>query len=326
MEIIKNPNFDFLSKRKIAYLISAVVILIGLVSIIMHGGLKYHIDFTGGLALEVAPYSVSGQTPLTVEQIREVLRNNGISAEIQELPRTNSFLIKAKPDDMVLAQMDDVGNAEAGNNAFGDSIINILRTEFPEYTNNEDFIRSSDFVGPRAGADLRRKAVNAVLISLLFLLVYIWIRFRFTWGFICAFGLLHDTMIALAILSLTGKEIGMTVLAGLLTIIGYSINNTIVIFDRFRENLKLYRKDTDAQIINRSVNETLNRNIVLSFTTLLAIFALLIFGGSVIHDFAFTLMVGIVAGTFSSIYIVSGLIFETMTALSKKRAEKQAKK
>jgi len=322
MEIIKSPSFDYLSKRKVSYLISSVVILIGLVSIIMNGGLRYHIDFTGGLSLEVAPSAVSGHHPLTVEQIREALARNNVIAEIQELPRTNSFLIKTKPEGMVSSQLTN----ESMNNEYGDAIVKILQFEFPEYTQKDDFIRSSDFVGPRAGADLRKKAVNAVLISLLFLLIYIWIRFRFTWGFICAFGLLHDTMVALAILSLSGKEIGMTVLAGLLTIIGYSINNTIVIFDRFRENLKLYRKDTDAQIINRSVNETLNRNIVLSFTTLLAIFALLIFGGSVIHDFAFTLMVGIIAGTFSSIFIVSGLIFETMTALNKRKTTKQQKK
>ena len=305
MEIFNSPNFDYMSKRKLAYIISGIVILIGLISIFMHGGLKYHIDFTGGLSLEIQPRIISENDFLTVVQVREALARNAIDAEIQELPRTKSFLIKSKSD----------GQG-------GDEIVNVLRAEYPEYTDNEDFIRSLEDVGPRAGADLRVKAIRAVFISLLFLLIYIWIRFRFTWGFACAFGLFHDTMIAISVLSLFGKEIGMTVLAGLLTIIGYSINNTIVIFDRIRENMKLYRREDDKTIINRSVNETLNRNIVLSFTTLLAILSLLMFGGSVIHDFAFTLMIGIIAGTYSSMWIVTGLIFDIIVATKKRKAKK----
>ena len=204
----------------------------------------------------------------------------------------------------------------------GERIVTILRAEFPEYTANDDVIRQILEVGARAGADLTRKAINAILISLLAMLVYIWIRFRFTWGFACAFGLFHDTMIALAVISITGIEIGMTVLAALLTIIGYSINNTIVIFDRIRENLKLYRKEDDFQIINRSINETLNRNVVLSFTTCLTIFSLLTFGGPVIHDFAFTLMIGIIAGTFSSMWIVTGIVMDIVLAIKRRGSTK----
>ena len=301
MEIFKNPSFDFLRIRNYSYIISAVVILIGIVSIAIHGGLRYNIDFTGGLSMEVAQQRSASGATLSVLQIREVLAQKGVQAEIQELPQTSSFLIKSKT-----------------SSANSDEIEKILQSEYPEHFAFEGFIRSKENVGPRAGADLRRKAVQSVLLSLLFLLIYIWIRFRFTWGFICAFGLLHDTLVALALLSLTGKEIGMTILAALLTIIGYSINNTIVIFDRIRENMKLHSKKDDYTNINKSINETLNRNVVLSFTTLLAIFVLLIFGGPVIHDFAFTLMVGIIAGTFSSIYIVTGLVFDTVKLLDKK--------
>jgi len=322
MEIFKNPSFDFMSKRKLFYVASAVVILIGLMSIVINGGMLYHLDFTGGLSMEISPRTEDGSF-LTVYQVREALNRSGVTdAQIQEIPRNNSFLIRARSD----FQMDSVSGTVAYSDygmAVADDhgsivIERILRDAFPAYTAHEDFVLSRDYVGPRAGADLRRKAVDAVLLSLLFMLIYIWVRFRFTWGFACAFGLFHDTMIALAVLSLAGIEIGMTVMAALLTIIGYSINNTIVIFDRIRENLKLYRKEDDYAIINRSINETLNRNVVLVFTTLLTIASLLIFGGPVIHDFAFTLMVGIIAGTFSSIWIVTGIVMDIVLATKRK--------
>jgi preprotein translocase SecF subunit len=295
-----------MKQRKLCYCISAAIILIGLISIAIHGGLKYTIDFTGGLALEIAPVEANG-TFISVTQVRETLIKSNIhDAEIQELPRTRSFLIKIKSEEMI-----------------GDRIVEALRADFPYHTANEDFIRSQEEVGPKAGADIRVKAVNAVLISLLCILIYIWFRFRFTWGFIAAFGLFHDTIIALGILSIVGKEIGMTVLAALLTIIGYSINNTIVLFDRIRENLKLYRKDSDYDVLNRSVNEVLNRTLVTSFTTILANVALMTFGGPVIFDFAFTFLIGIIAGTFSSIYIASGLILDIVIVIKRKREAKK---
>jgi preprotein translocase SecF subunit len=287
------------------YIISGVIILIGLISIALNGGLKYGIDFTGGLAMEIRPVP-----ELSVTQVRDALARNGVTdAEIQELRSNNSFLIKTKSSEMI-----------------GDKIISIFQTEYPGHISSmEEFEVSRDEVGPRAGSDLRAKALNAVLVSLLFLLIYIWIRFRFTWGFICSFALLHDVIVTLGILSLVGKEIGMTVLAALLTIIGYSINNNIVLFDRIREDLKLYRKDTDYQIINRSINGVLNRTIITSFTTLLADIALLTFGGPVLHDFAFTFMIGILVGTVCSIFIASGLILDTVIAL-KRRKEATSKR
>lgn len=302
MQIFENTNFDFMGKRKICYIISAIVIFAGLISMLINGGLKYHIDFTGGLSMEIAPQAANGNDYLTVVQVRDALAKNGIAdAEIQELPRSKSFLIKTKSTERI-----------------GDQILEILKAEYPEHTNNEDFIRSQEEVGPRAGTDLRKKAVNAVLISLLFILAYIWIRFRFTWGIAAGLALFHDTLITLGILSMFGKEIGMTVLAGLLTIVGYSINDTIVVFDRIREDLKLYRKEDEYHVFNRSINEILSRTAITSFTTLLADLALLTFGGPVIHDFAFTLLIGIIVGTYSSIFIATAFIMDTVIA-SKKR-------
>ena len=348
MQLFKNPNFNFMSKRVIYYFFSGLFILIGLVVILLSDGLKYNIDFSGGLSLEIAPMKVAGGHPdvfqteeepifiddllldeedendevilenitpeitpievegtyLTVTQIREALSRNGFSdTEIQELPNTKSFLIKAK--------------SEGG---MGDQIIEILKAEFPEHTSHAGFIRAQDEVGPRAGADLRNKAVNAVLISLFFILLYIWFRFRFTWGFIAAFGLLHDVLVCLIVLTYMRMEIGMTVLAALLTIVGYSINNTIVIFDRIRENMKLYRKEDDLQIVNRSINETLNRTLLMIITTLIANICLMVFGGPVIFDFAFTFMVGTIAGTYSSMVFVTGIVLDTVLALKRRKA------
>jgi len=298
MDIFKDSNFDFLKTRKLYYMIAGALIVIGLIAIILNGGLKYHIDFTGGLALEIRPMET-----LTVHQVREALESNGLSAEIQDVTHTGGFLIKAKSE----------GNT-------GDQILATLETAYPQaFASREVYLISQDDVGPRAGADLRSQAIKAVFISLFFMLIYIWIRFRFTWGFACVLALVHDTMVTLGILSLFQKEIGMTILAGLLTIIGYSINNTIVIFDRIREDLKLYRKDGEYAIINRAVNETLNRNVLMSLTTILAVVSLMVFGGSVIYDFAFTMFIGVIAGTFSSICIVPGLIYDIVLAVGKKK-------
>jgi preprotein translocase subunit SecF len=310
MQIFENSNFDFMGKRKMCYAISAIIIVIGLISIMMNGGLKYNIDFEGGLSLEIAPHPIDKNIDyLTVDQVRDALvKNNITDAEIQEFPVSKSFLIRTKSSTRI-----------------GDTIVEIIKAEFPEHTKGENLIRSQEEVGPRAGADLRKKAVNAVLISLLFILAYVWIRFKFTWGIAAALALFHDTLITLSILSLAGKEIGMTVLAALLTIVGYSINDTIVVFDRIREDLKIYRKDDEYHVFNRSINEILGRTAITSFTTLLADMALLIFGGQVIHDFAFTLLIGIIVGTYSSIFIATAFIMDTVIA-TKKRSKSAVKK
>ncbi len=303
MQIFENTNYDFMGKRKICYVISAIIIVIGLVSVFINGGLKYNIDFEGGLSLEIAPHPVNKNIDyLSVDQIRDALaRNNIQDFEIQEFPVSRSFLIRTKA----------VGG-------MGDTIVEIVKAEFPEHTKGDNLIRMQEEVGPRAGADLRRKAVNAVLISLLFILAYVWIRFRFTWGIAAALALFHDTLITLSILSLAGKEIGMTVLAALLTIVGYSINDTIVVFDRIREDLKIYRKEDEYHVFNRSINEVLGRTAITSFTTILANLALLIFGGHVIHDFAFTLLIGVIVGTYSSIFVATAFIMDTVIATRKK--------
>lgn len=296
MELLTKTNINFMGMRKVMYFLSLAVILIGLGSIVIKGGLKYNIDFTGGLSMELEMKGVDAQ------QIRQALDTNGIKdAEIQEIPGTDQFIIKAKSEERT-----------------GDKIISILKQNFPQATQG-NFIRSQEEVGPKAGFELRNQAIKAVLISILFILVYIGIRFRFSWGIAAALALFHDTIITLGLLSIMGREIGMTVLAALLTIVGYSINDTIVVFDRIREDLKLYRKEDEFHVFNRSINSTLSRTIITALTTLLADLALLIWGSPVIRDFALTFFIGVLVGTYSSIFVASAIVLDTVIAFRKKQ-------
>ncbi len=208
----------------------------------------------------------------------------------------------------------------------GDRIIEIVKKDYPQYYNEQTSIRSQEEVGPKAGDDLRTNALWAILISLAGIGIYIWARFRFTWGIAAAFALAHDLFITVGILSIAHVQIGMTVLAALLTIAGYSINDTIVVFDRIRENLKIYRKEGDTVIFNKSINETLSRTVITVLTVFLTDMALLLFGGSVIRDFALTFMIGIVLGTFSSIFVASALVLDARVYMARKKKENIKKK
>ncbi len=303
MQFFKETHINFMGMRKIFYAISLAFILVGVISIIAHKGIKYNIDFTGGLMLQVELPNVQ------VNQVRETLSGIGFSeAEIQQVndENTNAFIIKTKSTE----------NA-------GQKIKQALKSSFPESTKG-NFVIQEEEVGPKAGFELRNQAIRAVLISIFFILIYIWIRFRFSWGIAAALALFHDTIITIGILSIFNIEIGMTVLAALLTMIGYSINDTIVVFDRIRESLKNYRKDDEFTVFNKSINDTLSRTTITSLTTLLATGALLFWGGHVIHDFAFTFFVSVLIGTYSSIFVAAALVLDTVIAFRKKA--KQVKK
>ncbi|HOD54459.1 MAG TPA: protein translocase subunit SecF [Candidatus Cloacimonadota bacterium] len=300
MQLLKETHLDFMGIRKICYVISVALILIGMISIAVHKGIKYNIDFTGGLMLQVELKDAQ------VDQVRDALASVGFKdAEIQQLEDNNGgFIIKTKSTE----------NA-------GQKIKQALKTSFPASTQG-NFVIQEEEVGPKAGFELRNQAIRAVLIAIFFILIYIWIRFRFSWGISAAISLFHDTMITVGILSIMNVEIGMTVLAALLTVVGYSINDTIVVFDRIREDLKNFRKDDEYHVFNRSINSTLSRTIITSLTTLLADGALLIWGGPVIRDFALTLFVGILIGTYSSIFVAASLVLDTVIAYKKTTKKK----
>ena len=285
MEFIKpNVNIDFIGKRKIFISISVALILIGLISIVVKGGLKYGIDFAGGTIIQV-----KFNKHVTIGDLRKVIKKG----TIQNFGDTgDEFLIRyplTKADTEKLQQS-----------------LKLKLTK--SFGKNSFEIRRVEMVGPKIGKDLRRKGVIAVIISLIGILIYVTIRFEFRFALGAVLALFHDVLITLGIFSILNKEFDLTVLAAFLTIVGYSLNDTIIVFDRIRENMGKYIRTKFPVLINKSVNETLSRTILTSGTTFFVVLALFLFGGGVIHDFALALLIGIIVGTYSSIYIASPLV------------------
>lgn len=296
MRLFKNPNIDFIKKRKIAFIISLVIIVVGIVSLVINGGPKYGIDFTGGTLLEFDFTPDDPDLPsIDIQEIRDVLSTQGYSdAEIQEFGNPNHILVKIKTSE---SPKEDESK-----------VIKILQNVFPEHAGNKEiaeFERRSEHVGSKIGEELRGKAIVAILVSLLGIILYIWWRFELTYGFAAVLALFHDVIITVGLFSIFGKEINIAVIGALLAIVGYSLNDTIVVFVRIREDLRAYRREKYESIINRSINEVLSRTVITSLTTLVVVLALYILGGEVIHDFAFALLCGVIVGTYSSIFIAS---------------------
>ncbi|NQV04751.1 MAG: protein translocase subunit SecD, partial [Candidatus Omnitrophica bacterium] len=283
LQFFKKTNIDFIGKRWIAYVLSAIVLLAGMGAFIAKGEKAYGIDFTGG---QLQEYSFARE--IEVEDVRRSLTDIGIKdMTIQHVEGKNQILIKTSDD--VASEV-----SKKFTDSFSDNPSNLLRVEK---------------VGPSIGRHLRKSARLAMLWSLIGILIYVGFRFKRI-GFAVAgvIALFHDVFIALGFLALTGRELNLTIVAALLTIAGYSINDTIVIYSRVRENIKLYRKASIKEIINMSVNQTLSRTVLTTFTTLLAVASIFFFGGEVLRDFSFTLLVGIISGIYSTIYIAAPLV------------------
>jgi preprotein translocase SecF subunit len=303
MRFFGDTKIDFIGKRKVAFTISLALITIGIIFMIV-SGIKYSIDFTGGLSLELdmSPSNEAGSI-LTMEEIRNVLIDEGLTdAEIQELHDMEGRRLI-----LVKAQMLETSDIQTGFTK-GDQIVEILRNKFPNNYNGENFVRQQEEVGPRIGEELKGKAILAIFWALVGIIIYIWWRFEFTFGVAAIAALVHDIMITVGLFAIFGREINLPVVAALLTIVGYSLNDTIVIFDRIREDIKKYRKLSYGEIINFSINETLSRTIITSLTTFLVVLCLYLFGGTVINGFAFALLIGVIVGTYSSIFIASPIL------------------
>jgi preprotein translocase subunit SecF len=289
-------QIDFLGKRKIALVLSGILIVISLGSLAVRG-LNFGIDFTGGTLIEVAyPSSVD------LEPIRESLEQGGFgSAQVQHFGRASEVLVRLPP-------LAEESKAE-------------ISTEILELLNASGVGRGEmlrvEFVGPQVGEELREQGGLAMLFALIAIFAYVMLRFvwRFSVGAVAA--LAHDVIITLGVFSVLQIEFDLTVLAALLAVIGYSLNDTIVVFDRIRENFRKMRKGTAIQIMNTSINQTISRTLMTSFTTLLVLFALFFLGGEIIYSFALALIVGVVVGTYSSIYVAS----TTALALGVSRAD-----
>jgi preprotein translocase subunit SecF len=290
MELIKSGiNIDFVGKMKFAFYLSLAVIIASIAFVGIHG-LNFGIDFAGGTVVQI-----KFKQPTSIDKIRESLRHINLeNSTIQQTGASadNEFLLKTDLSSSDLKGVSDKIE-DSLNSIYGKGSFEVRRVEM---------------VGPKAGADLRKKGIMAVTIAWIGMLIYITWRYEFRFALGGIIALLHDVIITMAVLTILNKEFTLTIIAALLTIIGYSINDTIVVFDRIRENSrKNIRKDLGA-VINESINQTLSRTILTSFTVFLVLLALFFFGGSVIHDFAFVLLVGVIVGTYSSIFIASPLV------------------
>lgn len=318
MRLFRNANFPFVQVRYVAYTISAILLLAGIFAFATKG-LNWSIDFTSGVAAKVNLKATDDSVPrVRIAELRSVLKQKGFpEAEIQHIgePENSSFMIKIK------SKTDEADVSSATK----DRILEILTESFPKYVEGRNLstevIEEIYVVGPKVGAELRTQAMLAVIISLVLMIIYIWFRFELTFGLMAIIALFHDVMIIVGTFALTGREITIQIIAALLTIVGYSINDTIVIFDRIREDLKIHRKDPIPVIFNRSINNTLSRTTITAGTTLLTALALFFFGGTVLHDFAFAMCLGIFFGTYSSIFVASNLVIDAYSLTHK---EKQA--
>ena len=301
MEIIKSEtHYNFVAMMKIAVTISVVYILIGIASIFWHGGLNFGIDFAGGTLIQIR---FSGET--SVDKLRQALKPIGMDS---------SIIQQFGPKEMV------VRTAVASTDLKGIS-SQLENTLNMAYGQSGYEIRRLETVGPKVGRDLTRKALLAIIFSWIGILVYVGFRFEFRYALGGIIALVHDILVTMGTLSLLNKEFDLNIVAAFLTIIGYSINDTIVIFDRIRENTRKNMKMPLMDVINLSVNQTLSRTILTSFTVFMVLLVLFFFGGAVIHDFAFALLVGCVAGVYSTVFIASPivLLFEKIRPSGMKR-------
>ncbi|MGI8783835.1 MAG: protein translocase subunit SecF [Acidobacteriota bacterium] len=294
MEIFKNVNIDWIGKRWMFIGVSLVVIGAGAVSLITKGGPALGIDFTGGTLVRV-----QFQQPVSLDAVRDALRAASLDAsEVTTFDDPSKNIVQIR---MEYRASDETAQLEKGGEIVGAA----LRAKLGEGLT----VIGSESMGPKVGGEMQNRARNAILLSSLGMLVYIAFRFsRFIYGLAAVIAMIHDVFIAVGFLSLFDKPISLTVVAALLTLVGYSVNDTIVIFDRVRENLRLTRRRDLRTILNLSVNQTLSRSIITNGMTFLAVLALWLFGGEVLNAFSFVLVVGIIVGSYSTVAIASPLV------------------
>jgi preprotein translocase subunit SecF len=314
MDILGDTRIDWLKYRWYFILISAILFTLGFADTYRKGGLRYGIDFSEG-TIVYAKF----QTAPQIDVIRNALSDSGLGeAIIQRYDREelNQAMIRVE------RKADTTGDLDATAN----QIMEILR----QIEGNELVDTSTEIVGPVVGQELRRKARNAVLFALLAMLIYIGIRFEFIYGFGATVAIIHDVALTLALVSIFNFELSLNVIAAFMTLVGYSVNDTIVIFDRVRENRRLVRRQSLYEIINLSINQTLRRTVLTSGLTLIVVLALYILGGEVLRGFSFVMVAGVVVGTYSSVAIASPIViwwtrFREKPVKSKRKTKTDAK-
>ncbi|MFN2382686.1 MAG: protein translocase subunit SecF [Gemmatimonadota bacterium] len=304
MRLLRGVNYPFIQQRRYGYAVSGFLILATLVSIVLHGGLRYSIDFTGGTLLQV-----HFEQPVEIQALREAVADMpGVaSSEVQQF---------GEPTDAVIRVQVPPGQEED----FGDRIETHLR-QAPQLGGQSLTVTRTEAVTPKIGDELKGQALRAMLYALGLILIYVAIRFDLKFGVAAILATVHDIILSVGLFSLTNKEISLAVVAAFLTIVGYSLNDTIVVFDRIREDLKSMRRESYEKIVNTAVNQTLSRTIITGGSTLLVLLALYFLGGVVIRDFSFALIIGIVIGTYSSIFVGAPLVVEWHRYVEKRRGD-----
>ena len=290
LELIKNTKIDFLGKRKFAFIFSGILSLIGIFTIVQiaNGKANLGIDFAGGTAMQL-----KFAKPISLHEVRKALEDGGVrDFDLQDLPAVQKILIRVKKTEQQLGQVSD-------------TITGIISQRFPD---NKYVMDSTTVIGPKVGGKLRQDAAQAIALATLGILIYIAIRFKFDFAVGATVATFHDVLAVLAVFYLLGREINLILVTALLTIAGYSLTDTVVVFDRIRENLRTRLKEPVESVINASINEVLSRTIITSFTVLLTSFALFFFGGEVIHDFSLAMILGVIIGTYSSIFVASPIV------------------
>jgi preprotein translocase subunit SecF len=290
LEILGKTNIDFMGKRKIAFAFSGVMVLLGLIAVVQisRGAANLGIDFAGGTAVQL-----KFDQPIRIDEARRVLEAGGLgNAELQEFGQDNKLLIRVKASTTIEEKT-------------AESVVDIFRTQF---ASNRFVVDSSTEIGPTIGKKLQEDALIAVVISFIGIILYIAARFELRFGVAAALATFHDVLAVLGAFYILDKEITLLIVTALLTLAGYSLTDTVVVFDRIRENLKSRRRETEEATINTAVNQVLSRTIVTSLTVVLVLIPLTLAGGEVLHDFSLALLGGVIFGTYSSVFVASPLL------------------
>jgi preprotein translocase subunit SecF len=293
IQLLGKTNINFVGLRKYAFFLSAILVTLGAIAMVqlIRGQSNLGIDFAGGTSVQL-----KFEKPFQLDKARHALEINGFKdCELQQFTEGNKLLIQVKKTTAI-----PLGKV-------ADKIVSIFTKEF---TDNKFLVDSTTEIGPKVGKNLQHDTIIAVIISAIGMIVYLAWRFEFSFGVAAAVATFHDVLSVLGIFHILGKEVNLLLVTALLTLAGYSLTDTVVVYDRIRENLRLRPRDPLADVMNSSINEVLSRTIVTSLTVFLVLVALFFFGGEVIHDFSFALLIGIIIGTYSSIFVASPIVFE----------------
>ena len=290
LEILGKTNIDFMGKRRYAFMFSGIMVLLGIIGLIQigRGAANLGIDFAGGTAVQL-----KFDQPIRIDEARKALEANGLGdAELQEFGQDNKLLIRVKASTTIEEKI-------------AEKVVAIFTKEFP---GNKFVVESSTEIGPSIGKKLQGDALVAIIISFAGIILYIAVRFEFRFGIAAALATFHDVLAVLGAFYILDKEITLLVVTALLTLAGYSLTDTVVVFDRIRENLKLRRRENEVLMINNAINQVLSRTIVTSLTVVLVLIPLTLAGGEVLHDFSLALLWGVIFGTYSSVFVASPLL------------------